>query len=329
MGKAIVWSFKKLVYVIVRTLLNDFDFFIVIEGNRGLGKSTLAINLARAVKNVFKKLGNPEFKYQSFTLRRGLIYTQKDMKKHLHKWNSIGIADEMINVTFNRDFFSEDQKDIIKMINMNRDHHNLTIACVPRFKTLDSQIKNLCKMRLTVERRGLAVIQTPNRTIYAKDVWDEVMNEKIERRWLEGKTKKPQYSKLTTFRGLVKFPKLSERLEVLYKEIKELRRNVIAKEDMGIVEDEDKRDVLMETFDRLITGRIKNMDTLTGIAQASKLTVLSFIQRLRDLLKESGRPTILKEYFWEKRAKGVAQAVKLKVNVDKPPKELIEDVDFS
>jgi len=30
----------------------------------------------------------------------------------------------MINVTFNRDFYNEDQKNIIKMINMNRDHKN-------------------------------------------------------------------------------------------------------------------------------------------------------------------------------------------------------------
>jgi hypothetical protein len=39
------------------------------------------------------------------------------MLKKLSSWNVISIPDEMINVTFNRDFYSDKQKDIIKMIN--------------------------------------------------------------------------------------------------------------------------------------------------------------------------------------------------------------------
>ena len=135
-------------------------------------------------------------------LFRSMIYTKKETLNFFHQWNKNGIADEMINVTFNRDFYDLDQKNVIKMINMNRDHCNLFIACVPQFQNLDTQIKNLCKIRITVVRRGLAIIQTPNRTIYVKDKWDQATNEKFEREWLQKGISKPTYSKLTTFREI-------------------------------------------------------------------------------------------------------------------------------
>jgi len=115
------WSMKKMIQMIVRILENKFDCFIVIEGNRGLGKSTLAIGLARGVSREFRKKGSKDYR---FNWRNSLVYTKKETKRFWHKWRSNGIGDEMINVTFNRDFYNEDQKDIIKMMNMNRDHCN-------------------------------------------------------------------------------------------------------------------------------------------------------------------------------------------------------------
>ena len=215
MAKLVVrWSMTKLVYMIVKILLSDFDAFIIIEGNRGLGKSTLAIHIARKIARCFKLLGMAD-RYK-FNWNKSLIYTKKETLNFFHQWHKNGIADEMINVTFNRDFYDPDQKNVIKMINMNRDHCNLFIACVPQFQTLDTQIKNLCKLRITVVRRGLAIIQTPNRTIYVKDKWDQATNEKLEREWLQKGISKPAYSKLTTFRGILRFPKLHPTAEAKY-----------------------------------------------------------------------------------------------------------------
>ena len=221
------WSLIKMITMIVRILQNKFDCFIIIEGNRGLGKSTLAIHLARGVAREFKKIDHEKYK---FHWDHSLVYTKKETKRFWHKWEAIGIGDEMINVTFNRDFYDTEQKDIVKMINMNRDHRNLFIACVPQFQTLDSQIKNLCKIRITVVRRGVAVIQTPNQTIYVKDKWDQATNEKIERDWIKKGITKPHYTRLTTFRGILKFPKLRDASELKYQEVKDRKRNLVAKE---------------------------------------------------------------------------------------------------
>jgi hypothetical protein len=294
------WSLIKMISMIVRILQNKFDCFIIIEGNRGLGKSTLAIHLARGVARKFKKIDHEKYK---FNWDHSLVYTKKETKRFWHKWEAIGIGDEMINVAFNRDFYDTEQKDIVKMINMNRDHRNLFIACVPQFQTLDSQIKNLCKIRITVVRRGVAVIQTPNQTIYIKDKWDQATNEKIEREWMRKGITKPYYTRLTTFRGLMKFPKLREASELKYQEVKDRKRNLVAKEEMGIDEEEQKTDPYEIMIKMLKQGKVKNGTLVDGFALAHGLKPQTFQNQLRIKLRELGEDHKLTSYYWERKAK--------------------------
>jgi len=302
MGRILRWSLSGTAKTIVKRLDNKFDCFIVIEGNRGLGKSTLAIHLARRVAREFKKKGRKEYK---FNWDHSLIYTKKATKQFWHRWRSIGIADEMINVTFNRDFYNDEQKDIIKMINMNRDHTNLFIACVPQFQTLDSQIKNLCKIRITVVRRGLCVMQTPNQTIYVKDIWDQKTNEKIERDWMRKGITRPHYSKLTTFRGLLHFPALRPKAEEKYQEVKDRKRNAVAKEQMGIGVDDgeidqDPREI---AYKMLLDRKIKNGAFLDGFSHAHNINPATMQSNLRGKLTKDHKSTALTEYYWDKKLK--------------------------
>ena len=50
------WTFVDLVRTIVASLLNKYDFFAIIEGNTGTGKSTLAFHIAHKVATEFKRL---------------------------------------------------------------------------------------------------------------------------------------------------------------------------------------------------------------------------------------------------------------------------------
>jgi len=301
MGKVILnWSLTKTSNMIKKILENKFDAFIIIEGNRGLGKSTLAIHLARRVARLFKNEGSTDYK---FHFKHSFIFTRKETKSFLHKWKSNGIADEMINVTFNRDFYNEDQKDIIKMMNMNRDHCNLFIACVPSFQTLDTQIKNLCKIRITVVRRGLAIIQTPNQTIYCKDKWDQATNEKIEREWMKKGTTRPHYTKLSTFRGILKFPALRPKSEAKYQTTKNDKRNIVANEQMGIKNEEEKeKDPTTIAIKMLKEGKVRNGTFLDGLAQAFDLNPTSFKNKIGTRLKKQGEEHRVGSYYWEKKA---------------------------
>ena len=328
------WGFDKVVKLVVATLLNQYDMFMVVEGSTGIGKSTFAVTLAIRVKREFKKLKNLDYdtvnfyydylnleakgvshedflnrliqfkkdNHYDFKLNKHLLYDKEHTIKFLTGYHGIGIPDEAINVAFNRDFFMEDQKNIVKIINMYRDHLNLCMACVPNFNVLDNQIKNLCKMRISVVRRGIAIIQTPNKTFYGKDKWDTAYNEKIEREWLGNKSRKPQYTKLTTFRGLVKFPPLPGYIEDKYKQIKEERRTVILKDEMGVEmkEDQSAEDML---FNKLIGGGIKNFQVFEGVALANGVSASTLRQRIKRRLIDNNKNPLIASYFYSKKAK--------------------------
>ena len=319
--------------LIIATVLNKYDFFIVIEGGTGIGKSTLAFHIGKRIAKEFRKLYRldeqtvlyyferigkkqglteeeflakiltlKENKEYKFLPRKALVYSQDEFQKALAQWHNISIPDEMINVTFNRDFYSEKQKDIIKMINMFRDHENVTIACVPIFANLDTQIKNLCKMKITVKKRGKAIIHTPNKVVYLKDKWDQATNEKIEREWIAKKIRNPNYSKLTTFRGVLKFPPLSKKEEGMYQQIKNEKRATVLKEEMHI-ELEEEDDPFVKIYKRLLDGGVKNGNVLDGYAMGMGMTPEQLRSKLVRELRNNGRAYSLKQYFWDKKAK--------------------------
>lgn len=290
---------------------------MVIEGNRGLGKSTFAFELANKVHRYFRivqrETGGIKSEYKGWyefkplmqlkhpKEHRAIIYTQSDVINFYDKWHKVAISDEAINVAFNREFFSTEQKNLIKMINMNRDHGNLLIMCVPQFQNLDNQIKNLCKIRITIARRGIAIIQTPNRTVYNKDKWDSANNERIEREWLRKGTGLPQYSRLNTFRGMIKFPPLTARNQWIYDKIKGNERNVI-KSDLGVT-DGKKQDPFDALYEKLIAGGVRNSSIIEGFAMSNGLTLSQLHGRIVTRLKKDGKPHMISDYLWDRKAK--------------------------
>lgn len=313
------WKLPRVSLMITKMLLNKFDCFIVIEGNRGLGKSTLGWEILTSVNQYFAKIrretgdkNSPYKEWYRFKPKEQLrnpdknkfiIYKQEDVINFFDKWHYSGLADEMINATFNRDFWSENQKNIIKIMNMNRDHCNLLIACVPQFQTLDTQIKNLCKLRITVVRRGLAVIQSPNRSIYIKDRWDSANNERIEREWYKRGTGLPQYSKLNTYRGMLKFKALSYKEQEVYDAIKFAERNLI-KKDLGVTNGIRKEDDMFEkVYNKFTNGAVKNSAELEGVAFMMNTRVDSLKDRIKKRLSREGKIPIIAEYYYEKKAK--------------------------
>jgi len=327
------WSMPMLIKTIVASLLNKYDFFLCIEGNTGTGKSTLAFHIASKVSQEFHKLTllredvveyyyervgrragltEEEFVLKLLKLKEGkkykfypakaLIYTQDELLKSLTSWQEISIPDELVNMAFNRDFYSQKQKDIIKILNMYRDHENLTIACVPSFQVIDNQIKNLTKMKITVKRRGVAIIHTPNSTVYCKDKWDQATNEKIEREWIKRKIRNPNYSKLTTFRGLIKFPPLTKKQELMYQQIKDQKRTIVLKNDMNITQEEkDKKDPFNIFMNLLKNDGIRNGMEMEGYAKAMGITMDQLRSKASKQLRRENKPHALSHYYWEKK----------------------------
>lgn len=270
------WSLKKLCEMIDRVIENDFDFNIVITGNRGLGKSTLAYIIAKKTK------------FSKFIPNHSLLYSNEDIIKALSKrQKSKIIGDEIIQTAFNRDFYSKWNKLLIRTLTMYRDSHNLFIACAPNFASLDNQFRTLLRMRIDVVKRGIAVIHTPNQTQYSKDVWDTQVNEKIERQWVMQGTAKPKYSRLTTFRGVLKFPDLSDKEKEKYQKIKFEKRNKIFEEEFE-KEGQTKNEPYDKLEELLVSGQVKNRKHFDELCFLFNLKPTATERQLKKRFRDKG-----------------------------------------
>lgn len=216
MARLLKWRLKDLRESIELMTSADvkFDCVCFIEGKRGSGKSTLAYKLLAGL--------NIEHK---FNPRRDIVYSREDTIKHFStKINGAIFADEMINVAFKRDFYNTEQKDLLKAIDMYRDSRNVFIGCIPYFSDLDKKMRDVTKIRLSVVRRGLAIVQMQIKSLYTNDGWDIKNNQKIESKWSIRGTKNPRYGQLTTARGLLYYGDLSPVQRELYDSIKREKR---------------------------------------------------------------------------------------------------------
>lgn len=296
-NQTFVWSVHRLCRLIEQMLSNKFDCMIIIEGNRGLGKSSLGYKILNGMKEIrqIEPDGSVGLTKMRFVPKKDIMYKRKEIIDACNnRWYSMFMADELINVTFNRDFYDTDQKKLIKILNMTRDHCNLFVACVPQFSTIDNQIKNMCKIRITVIRRGLAIVQTQNRTIYSTDRWDASVNEKIERDWLKNGVTKPRYSRLTTFRGILPFGDLTPKQRVEYEEIKRNKRNEIKQEQ----EEQDQTNNPNERMYSLLReGKIGTRQMFDNLALAMGLKPLNVMQNIRIRMRNEGDNRKFQEFF--------------------------------
>jgi len=271
MGKSIIWSLKDLMEVIFRCMLNKYDIVIFIDGKRGMGKSTLAYSICSRIPN--------------FKPKHDIVFQREEVNKHLaRKWYSVIFADEMINVAHNRDFYLQDQKDLIKQINMYRDHCNLFVGCIPFFMRLDTQLLDLCKIRITVIKRGIAIIQTQLTNLYSGDPWDIRNNQKVEQ--LFGERKKVPYNKLTTYKGVLFFKDLKPNQRELYEQIKDEKRNLI----MKFQEEQEKKDIAPEgkLLKLLKEGKIKDKQEFSNNCIIAGLSYENAKNKINKLLKDEG-----------------------------------------
>ena len=248
------WTLKNVKFALEGAQNNEFDNIVMIEGNRGVGKSTLAYKLSKKLK-----IKSP------FKPRRDIVYSREDVIRALaNSRHGIIFADEMINVTYKRDFFEADQKKLIKALNMYRDSCNTFICCVPRFSSLDTDMQELCKLRFVVVSRGIAIIHMPLTTTFTKDKWDIYRNMKIESKWGKRGIAHPKYAQLTTAVGWLKFGDLPTKQKRIYKKLKSIKRNKIfqgyEEEDFGLEgADKDKR-VMDRIFQKVVEKKLDKQE---------------------------------------------------------------------
>jgi len=280
----IIWSIKDLVNIGKERQQNEFDLNIVITGVRGNGKSTLAFRFFTRFGKKFKP-----WKHQ--------IYSRKDLMKLLErtKYGCI-FDDEAIRTGYKRNFFDQDQKLLIQMLNMYRDNYNIYVACIPNFYNLDKDLRDLFKIHIHIIERGMGVIHVANESsLYSDDKWDIKYNKKIEDGWAKRKQNninyKPKYNRLSTFKGYIKIPKLTAKQEILYKEVKDTKRKLMYEEEIKGEEIEGNVGFYERIIQRLMEGKL-TQEMLQEISLANGLKYSAVRSLLNIKLRDAGEKPV-------------------------------------
>ncbi len=283
----ILWSIKDLVEVITERQKNKFDACIVVSGARGNGKSTLLFKL-------FLRIGK-------FKPWKQQVYSRKHVMSLLEK-SKFGLIldDEAIRTSYKRNFFEEDQKLLIQMLNMYRDNFNVYAAAVPDFYSLDKDLRSLIKIHIHIIERGLGVVHIANEgTLYSDDCWDIAYNKKVEEKWAKRKQfnpdYQPKYNRLTTFRGYIRFKDLTPKQRILYEEIKSTKRKAVYDEEINKIE--DRGGFYDRIIDRLQKGEIKTKKILQEISLANGLNYSSVCYIINRKLTDKGIKETLGDFL--------------------------------
>jgi len=273
-----IWSMKNLKECIEKRLKNKYDLICFITGARGDGKSTF----------VYKLLSSLEIE-NGFNPSRDIVYSRDDTLKSLaSKKNSIIWNDELVMSAYNRDFWDETQKTLLKALNCYRDQCNLFIGCVPNFMDLDVQLQRLCKLRIHIVKRGIGLIFIKKDNLFSNDPWQIKASQAIEKKWSEEGNKKPKYAQISTIVGIIRFGDITPNQRDIYEKIKEERRAKVfgSFKDETLMKDPEK--LFYDNMLKQIKGRGITPQIFHTLCQVSSKNPTTVRKNINKMLFEAG-----------------------------------------
>lgn len=195
-----------------------WDIVLAITGEEGVGKSTLAIQLARMI--------DPKF-----SINRNIIFAPNETKVkekmiELDEYSVI-IIDEAVKIFYKLNWQSKMQKFLNILFSLARKERKIVILCIPNFRDLNKFMREH-RIRLWVHliKRGEGVIFMRDWSNWAKDIWWMDENQTIidkARRYkklvdFSSKDKLKLLSKARTYVGIVEFDQLDKQIEMEYEE---------------------------------------------------------------------------------------------------------------
>jgi len=162
--------------IVERCINMNIDWFIIIAGGEGIGKTTLALNIYAEICKLLNL--NPVQ-----TLIETLIYDEDEMLEYITKLDPDKrylpmLLDEGANILFNRDSMQKHRAYILKLINVMRFLNNIVIISTPNFAFLDKNIReHRAKSLIYIEKRGIY-------WYYNKKQIDKMLNIQTRKRWV-------------------------------------------------------------------------------------------------------------------------------------------------
>jgi hypothetical protein len=252
------------------------DFVAVVSGPRGLGKSTVLLQL-------YKELC-PRTKYVD-----NLVYSKKALLEKISKEKSqfIGV-DEAINVVFKREFYEHNQIGILQDLDTYRSNHHCIFFLIPDFWDLDNKLLNssLIKIWIYIKRWGEAYIMRPTNKQFSRDPWNFDLNVKLEQ--------KGQLYLSPNYMDTLIWKELPADEYIKYDEVKVVKREEARQERTKTYDLNAKQKSLMQKRLALIKLCLKYGIKNSEVSQASGMSqpaISRIIHSSEKLMNESSEDT--------------------------------------
>jgi hypothetical protein len=148
------------------TTLNDFDVIAAVTGPKGVGKSSLAIQISRKIL---------EFQDKKFEPERHIAYLYEDVINKIDELDEYEplIIDEAVNVMMSEDWNKIESKYLKKVFAKLRVRHLIVFLCIPEFSWLDKKYREgMVNYWLFVPTRGFFILFTPKVFTAKEDKWE-------------------------------------------------------------------------------------------------------------------------------------------------------------
>jgi len=181
---------KKVAQLFLTLTNKDFDVLAAVTGPKGVGKSSLAIQISRKILELQGKKFEPE---------RHVAYLYEDVIDKINELEEHEplIIDEAVNVMMSEDWNKIENKYLKKVFAKLRVRHLIVFLCIPEFSWLDKKYREgMVNFWFFVPTRGIFLLFTP-RLISDKD-------DKWELNKIESAFKDVNYVKIIDLEGLSK-----------------------------------------------------------------------------------------------------------------------------
>ena len=242
----------------------DKDSQIVIDGEAGGSKTTLAIKIARKSDPTFWN----DFENRIFFSRKDLINGINTLPP-----KSAAIMDEAIFAVFKRDFASSGQKELVKILNVCRSRNLIIIWCLPNFWDFDSSILYRIRMRIRTLRRGLGAIFIPSKNPFTDDPWSRRQNLKNTMYVWD---RYPDLKRCIGWIGLIEYGDMTKEEKERYNPIKDKKTKERYEAELKRVADKERGGIAvmkrLNPYYKLIKELSKNGMKGSEIARITGLT---------------------------------------------------------
>jgi hypothetical protein len=216
----------------------DMDLLIPITGYKGVGKSTLALQLART----YLRLYHPEINMTS-ELDKFVVFSAEGVKKNLlEQPNGMPlIADEAALFMMAEDWAKLESRMMKKLFTLARIKHRIIFTCIPDFWWLDRKYReDMVLFWIHTISRGQSIIFTQDVKIGVDDKWHRKEFQKLVSTSLNVFTPPETliniYRRVPCFFDVLTFPKGEQPLYERYLELRNMTLATIDKEEKEVKE---------------------------------------------------------------------------------------------